>query len=185
MELSNLEMSEKSIDVQENNKDFQENDMLLAEVCRQVNPLSFCACTHFVQRIYITPHRTSAEERALRPSLASCLVHARKEFWVILPSVEPWPPSTTSKISNPLGFLPLQTRQNCLGWSWNQSIKRPERRLHSWASNLATQKVWRLSRHETTSHLCFLSETCLYPQSSLMMPDWGLLQRKMARKKHL
>ena len=24
---------------------------------------SICACTHFVQRIYITPHRTSAEER--------------------------------------------------------------------------------------------------------------------------
>ena len=29
--------------------------MLLAEVRRQVNPLSFCACTHFVQRIYNTP----------------------------------------------------------------------------------------------------------------------------------
>ena len=64
MKLSNLEMSEKSIDVQENDKDVQENDMLLAEVRHQVNPLSFCACTHFVQRIYITPHRTSAEERA-------------------------------------------------------------------------------------------------------------------------
>ena len=54
MKLSNLEMTEKSIDV-------QENDMLLAEVRRQVNPLS--TCTHFVQRIHITPHRTSAEER--------------------------------------------------------------------------------------------------------------------------
>ena len=56
MKLSNLEMSEKSIDVQENDKDVQENGMLLAEVRRQINPLSFCACTHFV-------HRTSAEER--------------------------------------------------------------------------------------------------------------------------
>ena len=92
------------------------------------------------------------------------------------------PPSTTSKISNPLNFLLLQTRPNCLGRSWNPSIKRPERQLHSWASIFATQHVWRLSRRETTSHLCFLSETCLYPQPSLMMPDWGLLQRKMARK---
>ena len=63
MKLSNLEMTEKSIDVQENDKDVQENDMLLAEVRRQVNPLSFCVCTHFAQRIHITPHRTSAEER--------------------------------------------------------------------------------------------------------------------------
>ena len=65
MKLSNLEMTEKSINVQENDKDVQENDMLLAEVRRQVNPISFCACTHFVQRIQITPHRTSAEERAV------------------------------------------------------------------------------------------------------------------------
>ena len=63
MKLSNLEMSEKYIDVQEKDKDVQENDMLLAEVRRQINPLSFCTCTHFIQRIYITPHRTSAEER--------------------------------------------------------------------------------------------------------------------------
>ena len=65
MKLSNLEMSGKSIvvrHVQEHGKDVQENDMLLAEVRRQVNPLSFCACTQFVQRIYITPHRTSAQE---------------------------------------------------------------------------------------------------------------------------
>ena len=65
MKLSNLEMTEKSINVQENDKDVQENDMLLAEVRRQVNPLSFCACTHFVQRIQITPHRTSVEERGI------------------------------------------------------------------------------------------------------------------------
>ena len=67
MKLSNLEMTEKSINVQENDKDVQENDMLLAEVRRQVNPISFCACTHFVQRIQITPHRTSAEERGFGP----------------------------------------------------------------------------------------------------------------------
>ena len=95
-------------------------------------------------------------------------------------SVEP--PSTTSKISNPLNFLLLQTRPNCLGRSWNLSTKRPERQLHSWASNFSSQHVWRLSRLETTSHLCFNSETCLYPQPSLMMPDWRLLQKKMARK---
>ena len=65
MKLSNLEMTEKSIDVQENDKDVQENEMLLAEVRRQVNPLSFGACTHFVQRIHIIPHRTSAEERVV------------------------------------------------------------------------------------------------------------------------
>ena len=45
-----------------------------------------------------------------------------------------------------------------------------------------TQHVWRLSQHEITSHLCFLWENCLYPHSSLMMPEWGFLQRKMARK---
>ena len=66
MKLSNLEMTEKSINVQENDKDVQENDMLLAEVRRQVNPISVCTCTHFVQRIQITPHRTSAEERDLK-----------------------------------------------------------------------------------------------------------------------
>ena len=63
MKLSNLEMREKSIAVQENDKDVQENYMLLAEVRRLVYPLSFCVCTHFIQRIYKTPHRTSVEER--------------------------------------------------------------------------------------------------------------------------
>ena len=47
---------------------------------------------------------------------------------------------------------------------------------------LLPQHIWRLSQHETTSHLCFLSEACLYPHSSLMMQKWGPLQRKMARK---
>ena len=37
----------------------------------------------------------------------------------------------TSKISNPLNFLLLQTRPNCLGRSWNPSTKRPKRQLHS------------------------------------------------------
>ena len=91
-------------------------------------------------------------------------------------------PSTTSKISNPLNILLLQTRQNCLGRSWNPSTKRPERQLHSWASMCATQHVWTLSQHQTISHLYFLSEACLYPDSSLMMSEWGLLQSKMARK---
>ena len=95
-------------------------------------------------------------------------------------SVEP--PSTTSKISNPLNLLLLKTRPNCHGRSWNPSTKRPERQLHLWASMSATQHVWRLSQHETTSHLCFLSEDCLYPHSSLMIPERWLLQRKMARK---
>ena len=108
--------------------------------------------------------------------ISRCLVYARREFWVIQP------PSTTSKISNPLNILLLQTRPNSLGRSWNPSTKRPERQLHSWASMSATQHVWRLSQHEITSHLCFLSEDCLYPHSSLMMPEWGFLQRKMARK---
>ena len=95
-------------------------------------------------------------------------------------SVEP--ASTTTKILNPYNILLLQTRLNCHGRSWNPSTKRPERQLHSWASMSAAQHAWRLSQHETTSHLCFLSEDCLYPHSSLMMPDWGFLQRKIARK---
>ena len=92
------------------------------------------------------------------------------------------PPSTTSKISNPLNFLLHQTRPKCLGRSWNLSTKRLERRLHSGPPYLLDIIIWRLSRRETTSHLCFHSEACLYPQPSLRMPDWGLLQKKMARK---
>ena len=95
-------------------------------------------------------------------------------------SVEP--PRTTNKLSNPLNFLLLQTRPNCLGRSWNLSTKRQERRLHSGPPYLLDIIIWRLSRRETTSHLCFHSEACLYPQPSLRMPDWGLLQKKMARK---
>ena len=91
-------------------------------------------------------------------------------------------PSTTSKISNPLNFLLLQTRPNCLGRSWNLSTKRLERRLHSGPPYLLDIIIWRLNRRETTSHLCFHSGACLYPQPSLRMPDWGLLQKKMARK---
>ena len=79
-------------------------------------------------------------------------------------------------------FYYLKLAQNCLGRSWNPFAKQPERQLHSCASMSARQYVWRLSQHETTSHLCFLSEACLYPHCSLMMPEWGLLKRKMARK---
>ena len=92
------------------------------------------------------------------------------------------PPSTTSEISIPLNFLLLQTRPNCIGRSWNLSTKRPDRRLHSGPPYLLHSIIWRLSRRETTSHLCFHSEACLYPQPSLRMPDWRLLQKKMARK---
>ena len=91
------------------------------------------------------------------------------------------PPSTTSEISNPLNFLLLQTRPNCIGRSWNLSTKRPDRRLHSGPPYLLHSIIWRLSRRETTSHLCFHSEACLYSQPSLRMPDWRLLQKKMAR----
>ena len=113
---------------------------------------------------------------AIARALNSCPIH----FKVFFRSVDP--PSITSKISNPLNILLLQTRPNCFGRSWNPSTKRPERQFHSWASMSATQHVWRLSKHETTSHLCFLSEACLYPHSSLMMPEWGFLQSKIARK---
>ena len=92
------------------------------------------------------------------------------------------PPSTTSEISIPLNFLLLQTRPNCIGRSWNISTKRPDRRLHSGPPYLLHSIIWRLSRRETTSHLCFHSEACFYPQPSLRMPDWRLLQKKMARK---
>ena len=95
-------------------------------------------------------------------------------------SVEP--PSTTSEISNPLNFLLLQTRPNCIGRYWNLSTKRSDRRLHSGPPCLLHSIIWRLSRRETTSHLCIHSEACLYPQPSLRMPDWRLLQKKMTRK---
>ena len=48
-----------------------------------------------------------------------------------------------------------------------------------------TKHVWHLLQHETASHLWFLSEARLYSHSSLMMPAWGLLQRKMAQKSTL
>ena len=83
----------------------------------------------------------------------------------IFRSVEP--PSTTSEISNPLNFLLLQTRPNCIGRSSNLSTKRPDRRLHSGPPYLLHSIIWRLSRRETTSHLCFHSEACLYPQPNL------------------
>ena len=92
------------------------------------------------------------------------------------------PPSTTSEISTPLNVLLLQTRPNYIGRSWNLSTKRPDRRLHSGPPYLLHSIIWRLSRRETTSHLWFHSEACLYPQPSLRMPDWRLLQKKMARK---
>ena len=112
--------------------------------------------------------------------ISSCLFHARKEFWEIQPYGEHRtpPPSTTSKISNPLNFLLLQTRPNCIG-SYLLT-KWPNRRLHSGPPCLLHSIIWRLSRRETTSHLCFHSEACLYPQPSLRMPDWALLQKKMS-----
>ena len=45
-----------------------------------------------------------------------------------------------------------------------------------------TEHFRRPSLHETISLLCFLSKDCLYPQSGLMMPAWGLLWTKMAQK---
>ena len=117
----------------------------------------------------------------IRPSL-EYITLPRSHPKRILGNLSIAPPSTTSKISNPLNILLLQTRPNGLGRSWNPSTKRPERQLHSWASMSATQHVWRLSQHEIISHLCFLSEAYLCPHSSLMMPEWGILQRKMARK---
>ena len=70
--------------------------------------------------------------------ISRSLVYARREFWVIVFFISVEPPSTTSKFSNPLNILLLQTRPNCLGRSWNPSTKRPERQLHSWASMSAT-----------------------------------------------
>ena len=81
-----------------------------------------------------------------------------------------------------MNFLLLQTRPNCIGKSWNISTKRPDRRLHTGPPYLLHSIIWRLSRRETTSHLCIHSEACLYPQPSLRMPDWRLLQKKMAQE---
>ena len=43
-----------------------------------------------------------------------------------------------------------------------------------------TKHFRRASLHETISHLCFLSKATF--QLNIMMPAWGLLQTKMARK---
>ena len=92
------------------------------------------------------------------------------------------PPSTTSKIPNPLNFLLLQTRPNCHSRSWNLSTKRLERQLHSGPLYLLDIIIWRHSRRESTSHLCFHSEACLYPAHSLASSSLAVLQKKMARK---
>ena len=56
-----------------------------AEVRLLVNPLSFCPCTHFVQRIYITLHRASAEEREVvtpeDKSIDRFHITSRRPYW--------------------------------------------------------------------------------------------------------
>ena len=50
----NLVKVEKSIDVQENDKDVREIDIHLAEVLRLIDPFDLAPAVHFAQRIYIT-----------------------------------------------------------------------------------------------------------------------------------
>ena len=50
----NLAKVEKSIDVQENDKDVREIDIHLAEVLRLIDPFDFAPAVHFTQRIDIT-----------------------------------------------------------------------------------------------------------------------------------
>lgn len=92
------------------------------------------------------------------------------------------PPSPTRKISHRLKFLPVKTRPNCLGRYRKPPIEGQEKQLQWWTAMLLTNLLWRPSLHETTSHHCFPSAACLYPQSSLMMPARGLLQRERARE---
>ena len=89
------------------------------------------------------------------------------------------PPSPASKIWHPLEFVPVKPCPDCLGSSWDPSTERPERQPHSSTAMFATKQARRPSLHETTSHLCFLSEACLYPRTSLMMLALGLMQGKL------
>ena len=106
--------------------------------------------------------------------ILSCLVHARK--FSHSASVEP--PSTTSKISNPLNFLLLQSPQIALvgpgihpqNGQRDSFTRGPQSLLHSMSGDSVGVKP-----PLTSVFFQRLS-------SSLMMPDWGLLQRKMARK---
>ena len=50
-------------------------------------PSQFCACTHFVQRIQITPHRTSAEERDFGQCLHDSLLCDRIMLGVKAPAL--------------------------------------------------------------------------------------------------
>ena len=60
---------------------------------------------------------------------ASCLLHAQKEFWAILPFhensliffISVGSPSPSSKIPHPLQSLAFKTCPNCIGRSWNSS----------------------------------------------------------------
>ena len=106
--------------------------------------------------------------------------NCRYPFCTIFRSVGP--PSPASKIWHPLEFVPVKPCPDCLGSSWDPSTERPERQLHSSTAMFATKQARRPSLHETISHLCFLSEACLYPRTSLMMLAGGLMQGKLAPK---
>ena len=69
-----------------------------------------------------------------------------------------------------LNFVPYVP---CIFWYKTSILANTEPGLYYLCS-------WRLNRGEIVFHLWFLSEDCLYPQTSLMIPSWGLLNRKMA-----
>ena len=60
-----------------------------------------------------------------------------------------------------------------------ESLLRKARKTTSLFNSLTHSR--RLNHCEIVFHLWFLSEDCLYPQPSLMMPGWGLLKRKMGQ----
>ena len=116
----------------------------------------------------VSPGYTPAilSEPVLRVS--SCLVHTRKEFCVE-------PPSTTSKISKPFRFFTAPNSPK-LPWKFLESIYKTARET----TLLVGLDVSYRARFATQSALNHLSPlfsfrgNCLYPQPSLMMPDWGL-----------
>lgn len=98
----------------------------------------------------------------------SCLLHAQKEFWVILPFHDKGSPPilisfiyyycrvTQSYQQNTASIedLAFKTCTHCIGRSWNSSTEGPERQLHSWADMFTTEHFRRASQKETISHLC-------------------------------
>ena len=127
------------------------------QLCREFSMIKTCS---EIQNLRLTAHTRPTPEylatifflwprfsRSMRPvsCFSSCLDHAQKEFWVILPFHDKGDcrfsfhsffhkcraTQSYHKTPYPVKFLAFKACPNCIGRSWNSSTERPERQLHS------------------------------------------------------